>query len=132
MIITIDDLEKLALKTIKQELNPDTREILSSMSYTNPEFEQGFVQGMVWLALLSSTYSAKKSVEQEDDSQRVIAALEGEGYFSPEEEKKYNESVDKLYKPIGKNIEELGIVKIPNLQVDEILDFSEEVKPEDC
>ena len=70
--------------------------------------------------------------KKEDDSQRVIAALEGEGYFSPEEEKKYNESIDKLYKPIGKNIEELGIVKIPNLQVDEILDFSEEVKPEDC
>jgi len=33
--------------------------------------------------------------KKEDDSQRVIAALEGQGYFNPEEEKKYNETGDK-------------------------------------
>ena len=27
-------------------------EILASMSYTNPEFKQGFIQGLVWSGLL--------------------------------------------------------------------------------
>ena len=29
-------------------------EILASMSYTNPEFKQGFIQGLVWSGLLMS------------------------------------------------------------------------------
>lgn len=28
-------------------------EILASMSYTNPEFKQGFIQGLVWATLLT-------------------------------------------------------------------------------
>lgn len=28
-------------------------EILASMSYTNPEFKQGFIQGLIWASLLS-------------------------------------------------------------------------------
>ena len=106
--ITIDELQELALKTIKQELNPDTREILNKMSYTNPEFEQGFVQGMVWLSILAVT-SRHQKFEQEDDSQRVIAALEGEGYLDKDSEKAYNESVNELYKPIGVNIFKISI-----------------------
>ena len=78
------------------------------MSYTNPEFEQGFIQGMVWLSILAVTCRHKK-FEQEDDSQRTIAASEDQEFrdFNSEEEKSYNESIDKLYKSIGINIEEL-------------------------
>ena len=42
--------------------------------------------------------------EDEDDSQRVIAAIEEQGYFNKEDERKYNKSIDKLYKPIGVNV----------------------------
>lgn len=70
--------------------------------------------------------------KKEDDSQRVVAALEGEGnynvndetegggYLDKESEKAYNKSVNELYKPI-----EVNIVEIPNIQVDEIINFDE-------
>lgn len=45
--------------------------------------------------------------EDIDESQLVIANMEGEGYLSEEEEKKYNEALNKLYKPIGVNINDL-------------------------
>lgn len=111
MIITTDELSRLAWKTIQQELNPETRKILSSMSYTNPEFEQGFIQGLAWLSLLAVDIGLKEV--KEDESQRVIAALEGEGYFNREDEEKYKEAIDKLYKPLGVNV-------------------IDEIKPEDC
>lgn len=74
--------------------------------------------------------------ENEDDSQRVIAALEGQGYFSPEEEKKYNESVDKLYKPLGVSVFDLGTIL--NEQKAEALkehidkQIIDEIKSKDC
>ena len=41
----------------------------------------------------------------EDDSQRVMAALEGQGYFNKEDEEAYNRSVDELYnRPLGVNV----------------------------
>ena len=106
MTIIIDELQALALKTITRELNPDTREILNHLSYSDPEFEQGFIQGMVWLSILAITCNSKK-LTPEDDSQRVIAALEDEGYLSEEDEKSYTEAINKLYKPIGVNINDL-------------------------
>lgn len=74
--------------------------------------------------------------EEEDDSQRVIAAIEGEGYFSPEEEKQYNESVDKLYKPLGVSVFDLGTIL--NEQKAEALkehidkQIIDEIKSKDC
>lgn len=111
MVITTDELSRLAWKTIRQELNPETREILNHMSYTNPEFEQGFIQGVAWLSILAAAIGSDEV--KEDDSQRVIAALEGEGYFNGEDEEKYKEAIDKLYKPLGVNV-------------------IDEIKPEDC
>ena len=46
--------------------------------------------------------------QKEDESQLVIANLEGEGYFNESDEKAYTESIDKLYKPIGINIKDLA------------------------
>ena len=45
---------------------------------------------------------------REDDSQRVMAAIEGQGYFNREDEEAYRESVDKLYdRPLGVNVNDL-------------------------
>ena len=37
----------------------------------------------------------------------VIANIENEGYLSEEDEKKYNEEINKLYKPLGVNVNNL-------------------------
>ena len=102
MIIDTDDFARLIWNTIQQELNPETRKILTSMSYDSVEYEQGFIQGLAWASILSVL--TKPTVLDEDDSQRVTAALEDEGYFNQEEEQKYKEVIDKLYKPLGLNI----------------------------
>lgn len=110
MIIDTNDFSKLIWETIQQELDPEKRTILKGMTYQDPEFEQGFIQGLAWASILA--VAGKRpglKAESGDDSQRVIAALEGEGFydFNPEEETSYNQSIDKLYKPLGINIEEL-------------------------
>ena len=110
MIIDTTEFSKLIWETIQQELDPEKRTILKGMTYQDPEFEQGFIQGLAWASILAvAGKMPEPKAEPEDASQRVIAALEGEGFydFNSEEEKSYNESIDRLYKPLGINIEEL-------------------------
>lgn len=55
MLITTDELSKTIWNLILQEINPDTRKILKSMSYKDPEFEQGFIQGLTWASIAAIT-----------------------------------------------------------------------------
>ena len=105
MIITTEELSQLAWETIQQELNPETRKILKSMSYTSPEFEQGFIQGLAWLSILAVGIRLKET--KEDDSQRVVAALEDESYFNKETEEAYNKNINNLYKSLNLNVYEI-------------------------
>ena len=55
-----------------------------------------------------ATDEYEENAMKEDDSQRVMAALEGQGYFNREDEEAYRESVDRLYdKPLGVNINDI-------------------------
>ena len=47
--ISKEEYAKFILKFIWSE---DCQKILNNMSYTNLEFEQGFIQGLVWSGLL--------------------------------------------------------------------------------
>ena len=55
MLITTDELSKTIWDLILQEINPGTRKILKSMSYKDPEFEQGFIQGLAWASISAIT-----------------------------------------------------------------------------
>ena len=88
MTLTTEKFTKLIWSTIQRELDPEKRTILKSMSYNSSEFEQGFIQGLAWASILSM----------------ACTEFNTEGYLSEEDEKRYNEAVDKLYKPLGINI----------------------------
>ena len=55
----------------------------------------------------SKEVSESSKTEDIDESQLVIASIEDEGYLSEENERKYNEEINKLYKPLGVNINNL-------------------------
>ena len=50
-LVNTDEYAHLILEFIKSE---EYKDILRNMSYTNLEFEQGFIQGLVWSGLLIS------------------------------------------------------------------------------
>lgn len=50
-LVDMEEYAHLILEFIKSE---EYKDILRNMSYTNLEFEQGFIQGLVWSGLLMS------------------------------------------------------------------------------
>lgn len=50
-LVNIEEYTYLIFEFIKSE---EYKDILRNMSYTNSEFEQGFIQGLVWSSLLMS------------------------------------------------------------------------------